>query len=308
MLENTACNLCGRNDAGPFRQGRDWQLGGSETFYHVRCRHCGLIYLNPRPTRDTMDRYYPSDYEPFVRSAENQGSRFARWNYARYLDRRCRLISRRRPPGRLLDVGCASGDFMARLREHGWHVQGVEPNAAAVEAARRQHGLDVFQGELGQACFPSSYFDVVTLWDVLEHVHDPSAELAEIHRLLRSGGLLVIEMPNPHSLDAALFGRYWIGLDMPRHLYVFPQRPLAEMLGRCGFRILSRHCASGGYGAFVRSLESWSSDRSRTWPGRLGAYLASMPALRLLLLPYVYLAYGLRRGPEITLICEKIDR
>ena len=98
------------------------------------------------------------------------------------------------------------------------------------------------------------------------------------------------------------------GLDMPRHLHVFPWRPLAEMLSRCGFRILSRHCSSGGYGAFVRSLESWSSDGPQKWLNRLGGYLASRPALRLLLLPYVYLAYGLRRGPEITVICEKIDQ
>jgi SAM-dependent methyltransferase len=306
MAEHTVCNLCGHDDADPYRQGRDWQLGGSEVWDLVRCRGCGLIYLDPRPEPGAMDRYYPPDYEPFVRSPGGRGSRFARWSYARYLDRRCRQITRHRAPGRLLDVGCASGDFLARLRRWGWLVQGVEPNAAAAQAAHRVHGLDVFPGELRQACLPAALFDAVTLWDVLEHMHDPSAELAEIHRLLKSGGLLVVELPNPHSFDAALFGRYWIGLDMPRHLHVFPPRPLAYMLQKCGFRILLRRCSSGGYGAFVRSLQSWSSDQSQMWLRRLGGSLAASPALRFLLLPYNYLAYGLRRGPEITLVCEKV--
>ncbi|MBN1135989.1 MAG: class I SAM-dependent methyltransferase [Anaerolineae bacterium] len=305
-MEWTNCNLCGSERTEVYREGRDRQLGGSERFRLVRCLQCGLIYLNPRPRRDEIGRYYPADYEPFTRLSRHQGGRLARWSYRRYLDKRCaRLPS---TPGRLLDVGCATGDFLARAREHGWQVQGVEPGQAAAQAARRQYGLDVFSGDLAEAHLPSASFDAVTLWDVLEHLYDPRAELAEIHRILKSGGVLLIELPNVRSFDAALFGRYWIGLDMPRHLYLFPPSALDALLEQSGFAIVSRRCSSGGYGAFVASLSFWSEEQRShlgKWMQRLATGLSRHPARQWLLLPYIYLAYATGRGPEITLLCRK---
>ncbi len=232
-MEWTNCNLCGSDRTELYREGHDRQLGGSERFCLVRCLQCGLIYLNPRPCRDEIARYYPADYEPFTRLSRHQGGRLARWSYRRYLDKRCARLPK--IPGHLLDVGCATGDFLARAREHGWQVQGVEPSQAAAEAARRQYDLDVFAGDLSQAHFPDGHFDAVTMWDVLEHVYDPRAELSEIHRIVKAGGLLLIELPNMHSFDAALFGPYWIGLDMPRHLHLFPPAALDALLEQTGF-------------------------------------------------------------------------
>jgi hypothetical protein len=146
---------------------------------------------------------------------------------------------------------------------------------------------------------------VVTLWDVLEHLRDPMAELAEIHRLLDDEGLLVIEIPNTRSLDAALFGAYWIGLDMPRHLYLFAPEILEAMLALSGFHIVSRRCASGGYGAFLASLRLWIEERRHKLVKRLVTGLSRGPVLRFLLAPYIYTAYSLGKGPEITLICRK---
>ena len=303
VVEWTNCNLCGSDRTELYREGHDRQLGGSEHFCLVHCLQCGLIYLNPRPNRDEISRYYPADYEPFTRLSRHQGGRLARWSYRRYLDKRCARLPK--TPGRLLDVGCATGDFLARAREHGWQVQGVEPGEAAAEAARQQYGLDVFTGDLAQAHFPYGGFDAVTLWDVLEHVTDPRAELAEIHRILRADGLLLIELPNLRSFDAVLFGPYWIGLDMPRHLHIFPPAALDALLEQTGFRVVSRRCSSGGYGAFVASLNFWGAEQSSRWVRRLATSLSRHPTWQWLLLPYVYLAYAAGRGPEITLLCRK---
>ena len=305
-MEWTTCNLCSSNQTVLYYKGRDRQLGGTERFQLVRCQQCGLIYLNPRPSRDEISRYYPDDYEPFIRFRHHRSGLLARWSYTRYLDKRCRAVMRWKSSGRLLDVGCATGEFLARMKEYGWQVQGVELSPTASETARRKYDLDVFTGDLAQARFPDRHFDVVTLWDVLEHLHDPLAELAEINRILKDDGLLVIELPNTKSFDAALFGSYWIGLDMPRHLYVFPPSSLETMLKQGGFQIVSQRCFSGGYGAFMLSLNFWIEEQPFEWLGRLVTILSKGPTLRLLLMPYIYLAYALGRGPEIAFFCQKI--
>jgi len=305
-MEWTTCNLCGSNQTTLYCEGRDRQLGGTERFQLVRCQQCGLIYLNPRPSRDEIGWYYPDDYEPFTRFSRGRSGPLARWSYTRYLDKRCRAVMRWKSSGSLLDVGCATGEFLARMRGYGWQVQGVELSPTAAERARREYDLDVFGGDLAQARFPDRYFDVATLWDVLEHLYDPLAELAEINRVLKDDGLLVIELPNTRSFDASLFGPYWIGLDMPRHLYVFPLAPLEAMLEMSGFQIVSRRCFSGGYGAFVLSLSFWLEEQPFKWLGRLVTALSMGPALRLLLMPYIYLTYALGRGPEIALFCQKM--
>lgn len=305
-MEWTTCNLCGSNQTALYYEGCDRQLGGAERFRQVRCQQCGLIYLNPRPSQDEIDRYYPDNYEPFTRFSRHRSGPLARWSYTRYLDKRCKAVMRWKSSGRLLDVGCATGEFLARMTEYGWQVQGVELSPTAAETARREYDLDVLTGDLIQAQFPDRYFDVVTLWDVLEHLHDPLAELAEINRTLEDNGLLVIELPNTRSFDAALFGPYWIGLDMPRHLYVFPPAPLEAMLKQGGFKIVSRQCFSGGYGAFVLSLNFWIEEQPFKWLSRLVTGLSKESTLRLLLSPYIYLSYALGKGPEITLFCQKI--
>jgi len=306
-MEWTTCNLCSSDRADLYREGHDRQLGGTERFRLVRCRQCGLVYLNPRPSPGEIGRYYPDDYEPFTRPNRGRGGRLARWSYTRYLDKRCKVVMRRKSSGRLLDVGCATGEFLSRMREYGWQVQGVEPSSAAAETARQEYGLDVFTGELTEARFPDRHFDVITLWDVLEHVRDPLAELAEINRTLKDDGLLVIELPNTGSFDATLFGPYWIGLDMPRHFYVFPPAPLEAILRQGGFQIIARRCFSGGYGTFVASLNFWADEQPLPWLRRLTTSLQG-PVLRILLLPYVYLAYALGRGSEITLFCRNSAR
>ncbi|MBN1139594.1 MAG: class I SAM-dependent methyltransferase, partial [Anaerolineae bacterium] len=219
-MEHVACNLCGLDDSAPLFAGRDRLLGGEETFYWVRCRRCGLIYLNPRPSLAEMARYYPADYEPFVRQERAGGG----VGYRLAIAKKRRIASHGLEPGRLLDIGCGSGDFLLGMQERGWQVFGLDisPEAAALA---RQNGLDVFGGHLLEAPYQEHSFDLVTMWDVLEHLHDPAAYLVRVAQLLKPGGRFVVTLPNPHSVDFRLFGPVWTGLDVPRHLYVL-SRPV----------------------------------------------------------------------------------
>lgn len=151
------------------------------------------------------------------------------------LDYRYRHI-RKLPPygGKLLDIGCGNGDFLVRAQRLGWQGHGLEPDPAAVNAARGA-GLDVLQGGIEQLAGQSEAFDQISLCHVIEHVHDPLTLLAACYRLLRPGGMLSIEAPNPNSHGSDRFGAAWRGFETPRHLVLLSHPALHDALLRCGF-------------------------------------------------------------------------
>jgi ubiquinone/menaquinone biosynthesis C-methylase UbiE len=142
------------------------------------------------------------------------------------------------PDGRpLLDVGCYTGVFVEIAARHGWDAWGVEPSRWAVTQAQAR-GLHVVQGTLDTADLPEAYFDVVTLWDVIEHVTDPQRTLQQVRRLLKPEGWVVVHTIDIDSLFARLMGARWPWL-MEMHIYYFSRHTLRAMLERCGFRVLS---------------------------------------------------------------------
>jgi len=253
-----------------------------------------------------MERYYPPDYEPYAQGVEGTKGLLSNLDYRYGIAKRCRVITKRKRPGRILDVGCGVGHFLNGMKLRGWQALGTEVSKEAAAYARERFDLEVFVGPLEQAGFPAAYFDAVTLWHVLEHLHDPLATLLEINRLLKEDGLLVFAIPNWHSLDARLFGEFWVGLDMPRHLYVFPRPALEELLARSGFRIAETRCFFGGHGAFALSLRFLLEDKvpQRILRELLLWLFYTKPA-RLLASPYFYLVDRLGRGAIITVVCVK---
>ena len=140
----------------------------------------------------------------------------------------------------VLDVGCARGDFLGLMRRHGWVPAGIEPSAHLASQAAAA-GLPVWPMPLATAPVPAGVFDLVTLWDVLEHLPDPVSGLQQIHRLLSPSGRLVLNTPVEDGWDARLFGRRWSGWDAPRHTVVFGRATLERALNRAGFRIVKTH-------------------------------------------------------------------
>ncbi|HSJ56543.1 MAG TPA: class I SAM-dependent methyltransferase, partial [Anaerolineae bacterium] len=275
-------------------------------FRVVRCRRCGLIYLNPRPTPSAIGRYYPDDYRPYIAPVRAARKRVTRWD-ARYgLYKRLRVVSAHQATGRLLDVGCATGDFLAFAQESGWETHGVELVEPAAAYCRDVLGLHVVTGDLLDAAYPDAHFDAITLWNVFEHLYDPAATLQELRRIVKPGGWLVMAVPNPDSLDARLFGPAWAGYDVPRHLYTFPTPVLHDLLAREGFEVVDRRCVDSSHFIFFLSLRFWLLARPRCsrlvrWAERLEH---SRP-VRLLTAPYFRLVDALGKGPVVTVIARQ---
>ncbi|MBM4466075.1 MAG: class I SAM-dependent methyltransferase [Chloroflexi bacterium] len=305
-MEEIACNVCQSDNYVVLYEGRDRLHGLGGPFRLVKCQQCGLIYLNPRPTREEMGQYYPPDYEPYAQDIEQAKSFLSGLDYRYGVAKRCRMITKRKGPGRILDVGCGVGHFLSGMRQRGWQAFGTEISERAAAYARERFGLEVLVGELEEAKFPAAYFDAVTLWHVLEHLHDPLATLVELFRLLKDDGLLVFSIPNWDSVDAKLFGEFWVGLDMPRHLYTFPRPALEKLLAKTGFKIAEEGCFFGSHGSFVLSLQFLLEEKmSQRSLRRFLLWLSYTKLARLMASPYFYLVDRLGAGPIIAMTCIK---
>lgn len=307
--EEVPCNNCGGDDAVLLLEGRDRLHGKGGTFSLVRCRRCRLIYLNPRPTREELARFYPEEYEPYGQAIEDEPSMLRRFLLRYGVRRRCRTVTSRKRGGRLLDVGAATGIFLAEMARHGdWELHGVEINSKAARYARDRFGLRIFCGELGEAEYPDGYFDAITLWDVLEHLPDPRSTLLEVERIMKPDGLLVLQVPDAESLEAGIFGQLWIGLDIPRHLYVFTKRSLTSLLDQTGFIMTGIEYLATGYHTFRMSLGLMIDEKIGREGIRRGLKqaLGSLPA-QILTLPLFASIRWLKRGAVMTVLARPKD-
>jgi len=167
--------------------------------------------------------------------------------------------------GRLLDVGCGSGDFLAFMQQLGWRVEGVDFDAKAVRNAAAK-GVHAKVGSLESQKFPEGAFDAVTMSHFIEHVHDPRRLLRECRRILKPGGYLVAVTPNIDSLGHRLYGHSWMHLDPPRHLHLFSLNTLRRLTEAAGFsQVAAFTSIRGAYGVF---LGSWSIRRKGTYDMR----------------------------------------
>jgi len=148
-----------------------------------------------------------------------------------------RQVPRWRPGGRVLDIGCGSGGYLAFLARTGWSCYGVEPGRNSRSYAQEVLGLTVLPGPLEECAFSEGYFDVVTMWHVIEHFSNPPGALQEIHRILKPDGILMLRTPNIESWEARLFKGSWFGLDTPRHFFLFSLGTIRTLLVRNGFEV-----------------------------------------------------------------------
>ena len=309
-METVPCNLCGSNFTEDKMFVSDWLLGRPQVVARlVQCQACGLVYQNPRPTPIEMPAHYPPEYEPYTDiMALRQLPPLLRYALEYGLRKRVKFVTKYKPHGGcLLDIGCASGTFLNSMQAvKGWEVKGIEPNAQVADYARHKYGLDVSIGTLEEVSFPPTYFDCVTMWDVLEHIHDPLSTLLEVRRILKWDGILLVRVPNLASWDASLFRQTWAGLDAPRHLYVFTPDTLTAMLGQAGFKVIDLNCNIGGYVTFVLSLRFWMTARnvSLTLQKQITKTLYH-PIARLVSAPLFWIPARLKKGPLMVAIAQK---
>jgi len=281
MTERPGCPSCGSADAIDLHEVLDHSVSG-ECFHLVRCGGCGLIRTADAPPREAIGPYYRS--EAYV-SHTDSARGLVNWLYHRV--RRFTVAGKRRMAervvggrtGRVLDYGCGTGAFLAAMRDAGWDVTGLEPDETARANAARLHGLDVSPPEALKA-LPDGCFEVVTLWHVLEHVHDLQGTLAHLSRVLAPGGRIFIAVPNPLSLDAAHYGTAWAAWDVPRHLWHFTPAALQGLLARQGLRVERR--LPMWFDAFYVSMlsEGYARGRQRLLPALLTGLRSNLAALR----------------------------
>jgi 2-polyprenyl-3-methyl-5-hydroxy-6-metoxy-1,4-benzoquinol methylase len=216
---------------------RNWRLSGEFTL--VRCRECGLVYIDPRPTPEEMSKYYPEAFTTkgiITGEIEKPEKQDGEWE--KTMAQRARPLLKRKSGGNLLDIGCADGIFLIYMRKQGWKVFGVEPREVSALAAREKFGLDVFNGYVEDANYPAGFFDAITLNHVFEHIHNPANIASLIRELLAPCGLVMIEVPNFAGLESRVFGERWVAVDAPRHLYQFTPKTLRAILEINGLRVL----------------------------------------------------------------------
>lgn len=219
------CAACGRSELSIISFAtRPVRLG--------RCETCGLCWLLDPPIGSELAGLYASGfYEP----APARGGALVRELHRLNNAIRLRELNGMEP-GRLLDVGCGKGRFLAAASAAGWAVLGIEFAPVSAEAARAAYGVEVIVADFPEIALQGG-FDAVTMWHVLEHMPDPAAAVARAADLLRPGGRIVISVPNIDSLQAHLGGERWFHLDLPRHLFHFSPRSLSALVERAGLRV-----------------------------------------------------------------------
>lgn len=306
-LETLTCKVCGCDQLDLLYAGKDRLHGMPGDFGLYTCANCGVVTLCPQPSIDEIEKYYPDDYISYPVPIEQEKSRFKR------IDRQYGVYKRRnkvekytsKKSGKILDIGCATGVFLKEMQDHGWDAYGVEPSTYAAEVAVSQPGLNIFNGYLDHANFEENSFDVITLWDVFEHLLDPVATLEIIKQILKPDGSLVITMPNTDSWERKFFRQYWAGWDVPRHYHIFSEDAIERLLKEHGMRIDNFISFTDMLGTVRFSLDFWLQEsRFSEQTRQLIKRINYSSIFRLLLYPYMLTSNLFSKGTSMTIFAS----
>jgi 2-polyprenyl-3-methyl-5-hydroxy-6-metoxy-1,4-benzoquinol methylase len=235
-LEN--CPICNNSPLLPELSCIDYTVS-RETFNLVKCSQCGFVFTNPRPHASEIGKYYQSE-DYISHSGTKKGFVNLIYHQIRnYTIRKKFLNINKIVSGNvsILDIGCGTGEFLNYCKIKGWNTVGIEPSDDARHLARRNYSLDVFpEAYLNE--LQDNSFNVITLWHVLEHVHELKNRVKQIKSLLKSDGYAFIAVPNHLSYDAAYYKEHWAAYDVPRHLYHFDKQSIAKLFGQEGLKLV----------------------------------------------------------------------
>lgn len=333
VQEAKTCLLCGKEGVIIYKGLRDRLLKAPGIWSLMRCPNCDLVWVNPRPISSEIKLYEEYYTHQIDRPQKKRFEALRKAIKAKILKREfgycgdaqggalsqvLSLISPLREivganvmyikaneKGRLLDVGCGNGRFLAQMRQFGWQVKGVEPDHKAAKLAREYYELEVFEGTLEKASFPDESFDVITMNHVIEHVMDPMQTLVECKRILKAEGKLVVVTSNIQSLGRHLFGKNWRGWEIPRHLFLFSSQSLKALCERAGFKV-QRLWTSSKIAPFMwtESLLIHRNKRLLNSYKRLGVWL-KLSGLAFWMIEYAICRWGAPQGEEIVLEAVK---
>jgi 2-polyprenyl-3-methyl-5-hydroxy-6-metoxy-1,4-benzoquinol methylase len=229
------CPSCNSKDFNNYIICKDYLVSG-ESFAITKCNSCSLLFTNPRPDRANIGKYYKS--EDYISHSDSSAG-LKNFLYKRVrsiaLDSKYHLIKSLGNGKKVLDIGCGTGYFLNKMKTKGYQVSGIEPDPSARKLAEAKLGEKIFADLIE---LPKTKFDYISLWHVLEHVHDLKEYLQTIRTFLEKEGHLIIAVPNHSSYDQSYYKEFWAAYDVPRHLYHFTKESLQNLVKPIGYKLL----------------------------------------------------------------------
>ena len=237
--QNNSCPVCGNTNLIDVLDCKDLSLT-QEQFDIIECPNCTVRVTSPIPAADKIAPYY--NFTDYISHTDtNKG-----WMNQLYHKVRKRTLTQKTNwiqslftgfKGNLLEIGAGTGAFANAMKNKGWNVTALEPDQTTRTRAKDNYNLDLLPIE-ALYNLPENSFDVITLWHVLEHVHDLNGYFKAIHKLLKQNGRLIIAVPNYTSFDARFYKTFWAAYDVPRHLYHFSPKSIASLSNKYRFKIV----------------------------------------------------------------------
>ncbi|WP_114783673.1 class I SAM-dependent methyltransferase [Botryobacter ruber] len=239
-FEEVSCYNCGSTDYDKFLVGEDDLTGKEGNFLYVKCRHCELVYQNPRLPVHQIKEFYDSEYIAH-RKKKDWGvlKPLYEWAMQKHDRDKEKLVSNYisiSSATQVLDVGCAVGTFLLYLQDkYGCDISGVD-----FKEDLSYPGFDrinFYQGLFYESPIPEASYDLVTMWHFLEHCYDPNRSLQMARQVLKDDGKLIIEVPRLDSVSFRLFGNKWPGVQAPQHTAMYSKKTFLELLQKNGFTV-----------------------------------------------------------------------
>lgn len=234
------CPICGHKESMHFLMCIDYTVS-KKNFDIVSCKSCGFYFTNPRPEAKDIGRYYQS--EDYISHSNSKKGLFNKLyqmvrNYT--IAQKLSLINKHVSRGTILDIGCGTGEFLNYCKQKNWETFGIEPGLEARNFAEKNYKLTVGTEEQIKEIADNSK-DVITMWHVLEHVHQLNDRVMELKRIIKPNGVVIIAVPNCSSYDAIYYKEHWAAYDLPRHLYHFTPKNIIELFQKHGFKNIEIH-------------------------------------------------------------------
>jgi SAM-dependent methyltransferase len=273
------CPVCRSQEFSLFLEVADYFLT-TETFSIQKCDACGFKFTNPRPDINEISRYYQSN-EYISHDAKRSDIISRIYKIARVFSvkNKYKTVKEHTQGDRILDIGCGTGEFLKYCKLRGYDVTGVEPNGKASVYAQQMNGIPVTEN-LTDLFTGNRVFSCITMWHVLEHIHDLNETLEMVKSLLSSEGVFVVAVPNSNSWDAQKFGKFWAAYDLPRHLYHFSDPSIVALFSNHGFEI--RKKIPQRLDAFYISMlsEKYRSGQNRYFKSLMRGFWSNFQAMK----------------------------
>lgn len=269
----SSCIICGQPKFIPLYETRDRMFDLPGTFFLKKCSVCSLVFLDPQPLGSEIKRYYPSKtYYAYNKSNKKGFFELLReylvshYYSPNFLSRLITICIKNVPAmpsyvkrGKILDVGCGTGDTLVLLKRLGWDTYGIDMDKNAISIGVKRGLSNLKLGTYKDlAKYPDNYFDAIRLYHVIEHLDDPALCLRLLRKRLKRKGELIIGTPNMESIVSKLFKSHWYNLDSPRHFFLFSPATLGQLVEKEGFRIKKiEFCSAGG---IAGSLQYYMTD------------------------------------------------